>query len=142
MYIVIRRRQSRGKDEPVYMNDLVVSKEELKTSALGTIVSTNNSKVNQSQLTPPVQGTPPIRMLENVEIKKKLGSGFVYFEFFLNFQGNFGEVYVGSWNGTKVALKKLKNKDALEEFMKEAGTLSQVIHPNCVQFLGIYRGNE
>jgi len=69
---------------------------------------------------------PMIPMLRNIEIKKKLGAG------------SFGDVFLGSWNGTKVALKKLKNNDAFEEFIKEAGTLSQVIHPNCVQFLGIF----
>jgi len=44
---------------------------------------------------------------------------------------------MGVWNDTKVALKKLKADD-VEEFKKEAGTLFTVIHPNCVQFLGIY----
>lgn len=65
-----------------------------------------------------------IPMLRNIEIKRKLGGG------------SFGEVFLGNWNGmslrtylvssfkgTKVALKKLKDKDQFEEFMKEAGTL-------------------
>lgn len=39
------------------------------------------------------------------------------------FLGSFGDVFLGTWNGTKVALKKLKNQDAFDEFVKEAGTL-------------------
>lgn len=39
------------------------------------------------------------------------------------FVGSYGEVFLGEWNGTEVALKKLKDKDQFDEFMKEAGTL-------------------
>jgi len=63
--------------------------------------------------------------LKDITIKKKIG------------EGGFGEVFLGVWNDTKVALKKLKADD-VEEFKREAGTLFTVIHPNCVQFLGIY----
>jgi predicted Ser/Thr protein kinase len=37
--------------------------------------------------------------------------------------GNFGDVFLGSWNGTAVALKKLKDSDAAFEFKREAKTL-------------------
>lgn len=33
--------------------------------------------------------------------------------------GNFGSVYHGKWQGTEVALKKLKNSDQIEELKKE-----------------------
>jgi predicted Ser/Thr protein kinase len=36
--------------------------------------------------------------------------------------GNFGDVFLGSWNGTAVALKRLKDSDALD-FQREAKTL-------------------
>lgn len=45
--------------------------------------------------------------ITSVAVKQKLGAG------------NYGEVYYGEWNGTGVALKKLKD-DEVEEFKREA----------------------
>jgi hypothetical protein len=42
--------------------------------------------------------------------------------------GNFGEVYKGSWKGTPVALKALKDKDQIKEFEQEATVLQYHLH--------------
>jgi len=57
-------------------------------------------------------------------------------------EGNSGEVYLGSWQTSPVVLKKLKDQDHFEEFKKEAVTLSSLAHPNVVQFLGIFTGED
>jgi len=67
-----------------------------------------------------------IKEITEITIKRKLGSG------------ESGEVFVGDWSGTEVAMKRLKDKEALREFKHEAGFLAKIAHPNCVQFLGIY----
>jgi serine/threonine protein kinase len=71
--------------------------------------------------------------------------------------GNFGDVYYGEWDGTPVALKQLKNDEDYVNFVSEAATLSQLIHPNIVQvwkcfwfqwvlmswkFLGVYESKD
>eukprot|EP01119_Soliformovum_irregulare_P020486 TRINITY_DN663_c0_g1_i1.p1 TRINITY_DN663_c0_g1~~TRINITY_DN663_c0_g1_i1.p1 ORF type:complete len:1075 (-),score=271.53 TRINITY_DN663_c0_g1_i1:55-3009(-) len=61
--------------------------------------------------------------LKDVEIHERLGAG------------SFGEVFVGIWNGNKVACKKTKEEDA-KEFENEIATLSEVVHPNIVQYYG------
>ena len=84
--------------------------------------------------------------LKNIEIKRKID------------EGSFGTVFVGIWNGTKVALKQLKGEAEFNEFKREAGILlwviyeiswilddrlcSNLVHPNCVQFLGVYTNNN
>ena len=55
---------------------------------------------------------------EDIEIEDKIG------------EGNFGEVFKASWNGTSVALKKLKEETKLKEFIKEASSLAKLNHPN------------
>jgi serine/threonine protein kinase len=52
--------------------------------------------------------------------------------------GNFGSVFLGEWNGTLVAVKRLNNEDAFRKFEREASILAKLSHPNVVQFLGIY----
>ena len=46
--------------------------------------------------------------------------------------GNFGDVFRGKWQGTEVALKRLKSNDAMDEFKREATMLSALNHPNVV----------
>src|SRR5262249_4283915 len=78
-----------------------------------------------------------------------------YFFFFAG-SGEFGAVYKGSWMGTPVALKSLKDDSAVREFEQEAEVLrsvrvlltplssshihnrSSLNHPNVVRFLGLY----
>lgn len=67
--------------------------------------------------------------LTEVEIDERLGGG------------NFGEVYRGTWQGsTDVALKKLKDSEHLQDFLREATALLSLNHPNIVRFLGLYSG--
>eukprot|EP01119_Soliformovum_irregulare_P003488 TRINITY_DN1406_c0_g2_i2.p2 TRINITY_DN1406_c0_g2~~TRINITY_DN1406_c0_g2_i2.p2 ORF type:complete len:342 (-),score=110.26 TRINITY_DN1406_c0_g2_i2:35-1060(-) len=63
-------------------------------------------------------------MLKDVRVEKKIGSGA------------FGEVYLGTWSGNQVALKKMVDHDS-EEFLNEVATLSRVKHVNIVQYYGI-----
>eukprot|EP00741_Cyanophora_paradoxa_P004534 tig00000808_g4403.t1 len=58
-------------------------------------------------------------------------------------EGGSGEMYEGAWNGTKVAIKKLKfnqvggsNHKVWAEFCSEVDMLSKLRHPNIVLFLG------
>eukprot|EP01119_Soliformovum_irregulare_P025677 TRINITY_DN9582_c0_g1_i2.p1 TRINITY_DN9582_c0_g1~~TRINITY_DN9582_c0_g1_i2.p1 ORF type:complete len:544 (+),score=199.25 TRINITY_DN9582_c0_g1_i2:932-2563(+) len=62
--------------------------------------------------------------LSDVHVEKRLGAG------------NFGEVYSGYWAGTRVALKRTKEENDIE-FLAEISTLSEVIHPNVVQYYGV-----
>eukprot|EP01118_Nematostelium_gracile_P013917 TRINITY_DN531_c0_g1_i1.p1 TRINITY_DN531_c0_g1~~TRINITY_DN531_c0_g1_i1.p1 ORF type:complete len:397 (-),score=127.51 TRINITY_DN531_c0_g1_i1:45-1235(-) len=68
--------------------------------------------------------------LENVTVQHKLG------------EGNFGAVYHGLWNETPVALKKLTQAEAFDEFAKEAALLAKLGHPNIVRFLGLFTSPE
>ncbi len=72
-----------------------------------------------------LEGLP---IVKDVEIKRKVGAG------------NFGEVFLGTADGgaTKIALKKLKSKKNTQEFLKEISNLTEVKHPNCVQFMGLH----
>ena len=54
--------------------------------------------------------TSSVQRLQGIKVGKKLGSG------------NFGEVYIGTWNGSEIALKKLSEGQA-EEFEREASLL-------------------
>jgi len=57
-------------------------------------------------------------------------------------RGSFGEVYMGTWYQTQVAVKKLplemlrSNASVLEEFNREINLLRALRHPNILQFLG------
>ena len=75
--------------------------------------------------------------LSNVEIDKQIGRGKKFLEIFLFIWllGNFGEVYLGCWNETPVALKKMSNSKHFQEFKKEAETLCKLNHPNIVRYL-------
>ncbi|KAK4537037.1 hypothetical protein CDCA_CDCA10G3062 [Cyanidium caldarium] len=56
--------------------------------------------------------------------------------------GAFGAVYLGLWRGTLVAVKRgnvhVCDESSLNEFRKEAETLSHMRHPNVLLFLGMY----
>ena len=55
-------------------------------------------------------------------------------------RGSFGEVHRGSWRGTEVAVKRLRedmaNERELLEFRRELAIVNHLAHPNIVQFLG------
>jgi len=52
--------------------------------------------------------------------------------------GNFGAVYQGLWNTTRVALKQLIDTNHIAEFAIEAELLRKCNHPNVVRFFGVY----
>jgi predicted Ser/Thr protein kinase len=54
---------------------------------------------------------PEIDYIKNITIKHLLG------------EGKFGQVYLGEWNGTEVALKKLREGEDMNEFYREAAIL-------------------
>jgi Protein tyrosine and serine/threonine kinase len=72
--------------------------------------------------------------IEDVELGRKLGKGAS------------GEVYVGVWGGTtEIALKKLTATDCENQrtdFENESRLLQTLRHPNVVQFLGLFIGEE
>eukprot|EP00658_Telonema_sp_P-2_P051037 TRINITY_DN3904_c0_g4_i1.p1 TRINITY_DN3904_c0_g4~~TRINITY_DN3904_c0_g4_i1.p1 ORF type:complete len:596 (+),score=133.92 TRINITY_DN3904_c0_g4_i1:46-1788(+) len=55
--------------------------------------------------------------------------------------GGFGEVFVGRWLGTQVALKRILPRsdqtNVLHAFLGELKILSQLRHPHCVLLLGV-----
>eukprot|EP01119_Soliformovum_irregulare_P017619 TRINITY_DN525_c0_g2_i9.p1 TRINITY_DN525_c0_g2~~TRINITY_DN525_c0_g2_i9.p1 ORF type:complete len:442 (+),score=152.53 TRINITY_DN525_c0_g2_i9:268-1593(+) len=62
---------------------------------------------------------------KSITILKKLGSG------------NFGEVYLGTWDDHPVALKKLADESQVQEFFKEVRAIKSIQHPNIVRFYGV-----
>jgi len=62
----------------------------------------------------------------DIEFVRKLG------------EGEFGEVHMGRWNGTLVAVKVLHKSDevAMGDFRTERNVLMRTHHPHTVQFLG------
>ncbi|EFA74867.1 protein tyrosine kinase [Heterostelium album PN500] len=53
-------------------------------------------------------------------------------------EGSFAKVWLGEWNGYKVAIKKLKNPNITEKFfLREVSNLIKSHHPNVVMFMGI-----
>ena len=60
----------------------------------------------------------------------------------LLWEGGFGKVYKGKWNGTDVAIKEIKthlrNRIYQEQVIKnEVGIYSRIIHPGIVQIMCI-----
>eukprot|EP01114_Cavostelium_apophysatum_P015199 TRINITY_DN4098_c0_g1_i1.p1 TRINITY_DN4098_c0_g1~~TRINITY_DN4098_c0_g1_i1.p1 ORF type:complete len:674 (-),score=153.00 TRINITY_DN4098_c0_g1_i1:2-2023(-) len=75
---------------------------------------------------------PKVHSLENIKVMHVLG------------KGHFGEVRLGDWNGTQVALKTINNgaqdyETGRKELEAEVSILSTLKHPNIVQFLGSFQ---
>ena len=54
--------------------------------------------------------------------------------------GQFGEVFQGTYRGEQVAIKTLKgdtSSDSIDEFLAEAQVMTEMKHPNIVQFIGV-----
>jgi len=68
--------------------------------------------------------------IENVAVEQKLG------------EGNFGEVYLGKWGHTKVALKSIKDQTQAVQFIREFKLLLKLRHPNIVSCFGIHTNSE
>lgn len=69
--------------------------------------------------------------MDDVTVMERLGGG------------NFGDVYKGIWAGTTlVALKRLKSAEQMQEFSHEASVLQSLVHPNIVQYLGVFTSPE
>ncbi|OQV23738.1 Tyrosine-protein kinase CSK [Hypsibius exemplaris] len=52
-------------------------------------------------------------------------------------KGEFGDVLLGYWHGTKVAVKTLKDPHAVQMFLTEASVMASLRHPNLVQLMGV-----
>ncbi len=70
--------------------------------------------------------------LKDLELERQIG------------QGSFGKVYLGSYFGTKVAIKKIIVKDEREMVLikREVDMLKDVRHPNIVSFYGICKQDD
>ncbi|CAF0995435.1 unnamed protein product, partial [Brachionus calyciflorus] len=53
--------------------------------------------------------------------------------------GEFGAVYRGSYKETDVAIKKIKDRTTVDEFLKEAFVMSTLSHPNLVKLIGVVK---
>lgn len=51
--------------------------------------------------------------------------------------GNFGEVWLTTYRGVEVAVKRALATTARQEIVKEAGIMHQLYHPRLVRFLGV-----
>eukprot|EP01114_Cavostelium_apophysatum_P005157 TRINITY_DN1585_c0_g1_i4.p1 TRINITY_DN1585_c0_g1~~TRINITY_DN1585_c0_g1_i4.p1 ORF type:complete len:782 (+),score=107.00 TRINITY_DN1585_c0_g1_i4:75-2420(+) len=69
-----------------------------------------------------------VHAMNNIELGEILG------------EGNFGKVYAGEWNGTKVACKQARENS--DEFIQESELLSSLRHPNIVNMLGTYKSPD
>ncbi|KAL6069202.1 RGS domain-containing serine/threonine-protein kinase A-like isoform X1 [Balamuthia mandrillaris] len=98
--------------------------------------STSSLTLTRSESQPSSLGSDEIRKRgqkgweiepSEVEFQRKIGDGMS------------GEVYQGTWRGLVVAIKKLKNyirEDELRTFVSEIDMMSELRHPNVIQFLG------
>eukprot|EP01114_Cavostelium_apophysatum_P001939 TRINITY_DN1169_c0_g2_i1.p1 TRINITY_DN1169_c0_g2~~TRINITY_DN1169_c0_g2_i1.p1 ORF type:complete len:1386 (-),score=265.65 TRINITY_DN1169_c0_g2_i1:45-4202(-) len=115
---VKRSKRRRSSTKEVDMKEL-----QLSTSTTSTTSSRDR------EMSPQMSRTVP--ELENIAVERRLGGG------------NFGDVYLGTWNGTPVALKKLKSLADEQNFEKELGTLFHIgAHPAIVQFLGKFTSSS
>jgi len=116
LFFLVRRRNKKQQSS----EEFVLTSGQTPSSVSRTqSVSTSSDRTNSVLL--------QWKTLTNIVIKDHLG------------EGTFGEVFKGLWNGiTDVALKKLKDKEAIVGLSKEAAILQSLVHPNIVQYLGIY----
>jgi serine/threonine protein kinase len=83
--------------------------------------------VLSAEVTPTPTQHAPVEKLTDVVIQDKLG------------EGNFGEVYLGTWQGSPVALKSVS--DVLE-LRREIDILKSMNHPNIIRYFGIYERQD
>ncbi len=53
--------------------------------------------------------------------------------------GEYGAVYRGTYRNSDIAVKKIKDRTAVDEFMKEALVMSTLSHPNLVKLIGVIK---
>ncbi|KAH3745975.1 abelson tyrosine-protein kinase 1 [Pelomyxa schiedti] len=53
-------------------------------------------------------------------------------------KGSFGAVFAATWRGAHVAVKISNSREGRDEFLREAGLLQDMRHPNIVTFYGTY----
>jgi predicted Ser/Thr protein kinase len=137
LYTKKRRKQKHSSDRKDPGVTSIASVPKIAISNERTQYIAITSSRNQSTQT---QGVVSIeRSKSSVELTKKHLIPFadVKIERELG-KGSYGKVYLGQWDGAPVALKFCKEKEGLDNFLKEANLMVELPpHPNVVQLFGI-----
>jgi len=93
-----------------------------------SLLRLENTTESSSSRTSSYKGsvTPDRGMLTNVQVKQEIG------------KGAFGQVFMGLWNSTPVALKTL-DKSQAAVFEQELAIITKLNHPNVVSFFGLHQ---
>eukprot|EP01114_Cavostelium_apophysatum_P012135 TRINITY_DN2692_c0_g1_i1.p1 TRINITY_DN2692_c0_g1~~TRINITY_DN2692_c0_g1_i1.p1 ORF type:complete len:582 (-),score=92.58 TRINITY_DN2692_c0_g1_i1:932-2677(-) len=126
IFIFLRRRRQRAKAAAMKLKSAGGS-----GTAIEMTPRDRRSIEDSKQRAGSLELARTIPKIENIEIRNILG------------KGNFGEVYLGIWNHSEVACKKLKNGEDLDSFEKEAALLFSIgSHPHIVQLMGLSSIND
>ncbi len=111
----------------VVLKQVMRSKEMRRFTSLRAAASQRQATQKQKNI---AQGRQPWEIdPKQIKFKNKLA------------KGNFGEVWLGTWLGSPVAIKTVlkkmaKDKEFIDRFMIEIKLMSNLHHPNIVMFLG------
>lgn len=123
IFIFFRKRRNK-RDEPNSTSNTedvaLENKENASTSALPPLPKSPSFIAEKTE----------VQNISDVEVQKLLGSG------------QFGDVYLGLWTNTKVALKQVKDGNNVSQVSKEIQVFQLLNHPHVVKMFGIYNDPE
>lgn len=125
-----RRAEADNTDQASGLKSLL-QEEQRKTKRLEQQVQRLTERANEQGMKSNSVGSVPFFEFAEVEMGEQIS------------QGGFSVVHKGTWNGTKVAIKKLFdpkiNEELIAEFDNEVQKLEQVRHPNILLLLALHR---